>query len=583
MQFKMKVLILLCSVVSVAFSQNVGTNTQEQHLSLPMQVCSGPGSCSSEQTTVVMDANWRWTLLNFRIMQFKMKVLILLCSVVSVAFSQNVGTNTQEQHLSLPMQVCSGPGSCSSEQTTVVMDANWRWTHKTNEFVNCYTGNTWDASICPDAATCTQNCAVDGIDTNTWSGTYGVTTSGNALTLKFVTSGPFSKNIGSRVYLLATEDKYKRLRSHQSGGQCVPPFSSTDAFTATTLAATLAAAKASVDENGGIALDDLEATLRKNVKMFQLKNREFSLTVDVSNLPCGLNGAVYFVEMDEDGGLSKYPTNHAGAKYGTGYCDAQCPHDLKWINGETNSDGWVPASNDANSGAGKYGTCCFEMDIWEANSMAQSFTPHNCAVEGQYRCEGTECGDNESGDRYDGVCDKDGCDWAAYRLGQHDFYGPGKTVDTNQPFTLITQFITSDGTDNGDLVEIRRIYRQNGREISNTFANFPGVPAHDSVTDDYCTDIKNAFGDVQDFAQKGGMRAMGRALDRGLVLTMSLWDDHYAFMHWLDATYPEGSSEPGALRGPCPDDGGDPAELENTVPNSSFTLSDIRVGPIGSL
>ena len=38
--------------------------------------------------------------------------------------------------------------------------------------------------------------------------------------------------------------------------------------------------------------------------------------------------------MDEDGGLSKYPGNKAGAKYGTGYCDSQCPTDIKFINGE---------------------------------------------------------------------------------------------------------------------------------------------------------------------------------------------------------------------------------------------------------
>eukprot|EP00972_Heterocapsa_arctica_P037393 5504372-Heterocapsa_arctica.AAC.1 len=61
--------------------------------------------------------------------------------------------------------------------------------------------------------------------------------------------------------------------------------------------------------------------------MFKLKNREFSLDVDASNLPCGLNGAVYFVEMDKDGGKGK-GNNQAGAKYGTGYCDAQCPHDI---------------------------------------------------------------------------------------------------------------------------------------------------------------------------------------------------------------------------------------------------------------
>ena len=69
-------------------------------------------------------------------------------------------------------------------------------------------------------------------------------------------------------------------------------------------------------------------------QMFKLKNKEFTFDVDVSQLPCGLNGALYFIAMDEDGGLSKYSTNKAGAKYGTGYCDAQCPHDMKFISGE---------------------------------------------------------------------------------------------------------------------------------------------------------------------------------------------------------------------------------------------------------
>ena len=47
-------------------------------------------------------------------------------------------------------------------------------------------------------------------------------------------------------------------------------------------------------------------------------------------MPCGLNGALYFVEMAKDGGKSKYAGNKAGAAYGTGYCDAQCPHDIKF-------------------------------------------------------------------------------------------------------------------------------------------------------------------------------------------------------------------------------------------------------------
>ena len=86
--------------------------------------------------------------------------------------------------------------------------------------------------------------------------------------------------------------------------------------------------------------------------MFKLVNREFSFDVDVSALPCGLNGALYFVEMDEDGGVSKYPNNKAGAKYGTGYCDAQCPHDIKFINGEANIKNWTVDPKDKNSGTG---------------------------------------------------------------------------------------------------------------------------------------------------------------------------------------------------------------------------------------
>ena len=75
-----------------------------------------------------------------------------------------------------------------------------------------------------------------------------------------------------------------------------------------------------------------------NYQTFHLLNKEFSFQVDVSNLPCELNGALYFVAMDADGGLAKYPTNKAGAKYGTGYCDASCSRDTLFVNG------WVTLS-----------------------------------------------------------------------------------------------------------------------------------------------------------------------------------------------------------------------------------------------
>jgi cellulose 1,4-beta-cellobiosidase len=67
-----------------------------------------------------------------------------------------------------------------------------------------------------------------------------------------------------------------------------------------------------------------------------LNNKEFTFSVDVSKLPCGLNGALYFVEMDSDGGKSKYSGAQPGAEYGLGYCDAKCPNDLRIVNGEPN-------------------------------------------------------------------------------------------------------------------------------------------------------------------------------------------------------------------------------------------------------
>ena len=106
--------------------------------------------------------------------------------------------------------------------------------------------------------------------------------------------------------------------------------------------------------------------------MFKLINLEFTFDVDVSQLACGMNGALYFVEMEADGGASRFPTNKGGAKYGTGYCDAQCPHSVKYINGKANSGNWEPSPTDPISGKGYYGTCCAEMNIWQANRKSQA-------------------------------------------------------------------------------------------------------------------------------------------------------------------------------------------------------------------
>ena len=167
-----------------------------------------------------------------------------------------------------------------------------RWTHTTEvgKYDNCYdNAKGWDPTLCPNASACYANCAIEGVSAADYADNYGVHAANASLTLDF-THGPNASAASlasARTYLLSED--------------------------------------------------------RASYELLKLKNREISFDVDVSTLPCGVNGALYLVTMDSDGGMARHPQNKAGAALGTGYCDAQCPHDVKWINGEANCEGWVPS------------------------------------------------------------------------------------------------------------------------------------------------------------------------------------------------------------------------------------------------
>jgi len=424
----------------------------------------------------------------------------------------------------MPLWTCTDSG-CTKETKSVVLDANWRWLHN-GQYDNCYTDGEWDPTYCPDAVACSKQCYLDGVSSTGYQDTYGITTDTEGINLGFMTKGEHGANYGSRVYMMEDETKYK---------------------------------------------------------LFKLKNREFTLTVNMHTMPCGLNGAVYFVEMDEDGGTARSQgANEAGAKRGTGYCDAQCPHDLKFVNGEANMEGWNPESNPP---LGSYGVCCAEMDIWEANSRATAYTPHPCSITGAHACKGVECGDNTADQRYQGVCDKDGCDFNSYRMGDKLFYGRHSDfkVDAARPLQVVTQFITSDGTDAGDLVEIRRYYVQDGKIVPNSNSTIAGIRGN-SVTDEFCGQMKDKFGDINDYQRQGGLKSMGEALDRGMVLVFSIWDDGMANMAWLDSKYPADADPytPGVTRGPCEPGHGAPAYVRANYPEAAARYTNVMVGPIGS-
>ncbi|KAK2764496.1 hypothetical protein FQN54_009191 [Arachnomyces sp. PD_36] len=417
---------------------------------------------------------------------------IALSLLAASAAAQQIGQVTPEVHPKLPTQYCTKEG-CETRETTVVLDAQYRWTHTVGGEVDCkLASGALDPELCPDVETCAETCAVEGADYES----YGIITEGDALTLKLYTSSP-------RVYLLdANEEEY-------------------------------------VD--------------------FKLLNREFTYDVDASLLPCGVNGALYFSEMAADGDKSEL--NKAGAAYGTGYCDAQCPKNT-WVAGEANIDS-------------KYGACCNEMDIWEANSLVTAYTPHPCNATETRACSGAECEE---------VCDSPGCDFNAYRMGQQDFYGPNKTVDSTKPITVVTQFYTEDNKDDGALLSIERLYVQNGKVIENIHVNVDGFPEeYNYLDDEYCdieADVFNS-GDGYVFAKLGGMTEMGNALGRGMVLAMSIWSADNGGMLWLDGNTGD-VSLPGNLRGPCTADQEQAEYIEENYPDAAVVFSNIKWGEIGT-
>ncbi|KAH6613223.1 glycoside hydrolase [Chaetomium tenue] len=433
--------------------------------------------------------------------------------LMSLVSAQGVGTSTSETHPKITWKKCSSGGSCSTVNGEVVIDANWRWLHNADS-KNCYDGNEW-TDACSSTADCTSKCLLEGAE---YGKTYGASTSGDSLSLKFLTKHEYGTNIGSRFYLMNGASKYQ---------------------------------------------------------MFTLMNNEFTFDVDLSTVECGLNSALYFVAMEEDGGMKSYSSNKAGAKYGTGYCDAQCARDLKFVGGKANYDGWTPSSNDANAGVGALGGCCAEIDVWESNAHAYAFTPHACENNNYHVCEDTTCGGTYSEDRFAGDCDANGCDYNPYRVGNTDFYGKGLTVDTSKKFTVVSQFQQN---------KLTQFFVQNGKKIEVPGPKHEGLPTESSsITPELCSAMPEVFGDRDRFAEVGGFDALNKALAVPMVLVMSIWDDHYANMLWLDSSYPpDKAGTPGGDRGPCAQDSGVPSDVEAQHPDATVVWSNIRFGPVGS-
>lgn len=179
---------------------------------------------------------------------------------------------TPENHPKITTWQCTKAGGCVKQTNKIVLDSLYHTIYQKD--APQYDCGAWletpNATACPDIDSCQENCRQGGISDYA---DFGIQTDDDALLLEQL--APNGTLLTPRVYLLK--------------------------------------------EDGS------------EYEMLQLTGGEFSFDVDVSKLPCGMNGALYLNEMAADGGKSEL--NQAGAYHGTGYCDAQC-YVTPFINGE---------------------------------------------------------------------------------------------------------------------------------------------------------------------------------------------------------------------------------------------------------
>ncbi|KXX81013.1 Exoglucanase 1 [Madurella mycetomatis] len=438
---------------------------------------------------------------------------------LTLTAAQQVGNLQPETHPGLQWTQCTTNGNCSKIDGELTLDANWRWLHKIDDYRSCYEGQNWNAGVCNSDANCTAICALEGAQ---YKEVYGVVAGNDSFSQRLRTNFEFAYNIGSRLFLLESKNRYQT---------------------------------------------------------FTLLNNELAFDVDLSTVECGINSALFFVPMDPDGGQARFPTNKAGAEYGTGFCDSTCTRELKFIGGTANMEGWSPSATDEFGGKGNRGSCCPQLNVWTSNAHSFALSTHICPEyyvdQGfPFICDGSEC--LPPNDRGEMRCDRWGCSYNPYRMGNREFYGKGKRVDTARKFTVVTRFTETN---------ITQFFIQDGQKIDVPVPVWDGLPKEAGLSADMCGKQLEVFIERDAFGMNGGWdQNLQQLLTQPMVLSTSINVDHYAWNIWLDSTFPlEAKGELGFERGDCiPYENNDPFVVQNSYGNATVTWSNIRFGPIGT-
>lgn len=298
----------------------------------------------------------------------------------------------------------------------------------------------------------------------------------------------------------------------------------------------------SVDGKGGVKLryvtgsnvgSRLFLLNQGSYKLFDVRNKSVSFDVDISQVPCGINHAVYFIEIPQP---PKFKSGKSAAEFGLGYGDSQGPSDIKYYH---NGSQWVVNT-------AKVSLSAAEFDLAESNNQALQYTGHVCNK------TGISVNNNK--------CDKPGADVNYYRLN-----GKSLGIDFSKNFTIVTEFHDT---------YISRYYKQGSLVVYD-----------EPLNDTLAKQRHIRFGENPYGYNHSQMMASAA---RGWALIISLWyidsfcksnvnrdDSSSAEMRWLDSVYG------GSVRGTCdPSANYSPSYLRSKYPNAYAILSNFKVSPL---
>ncbi|KAJ4161916.1 hypothetical protein BFJ63_vAg13185 [Fusarium oxysporum f. sp. narcissi] len=423
------------------------------------------------------------------------RAILLGASLFASGYAQWPCGNIEEKHPPLTWYHCDQK-PCQKFYGAVVLDSTLR---ETNCCAGSFNIKDLHRTDCKkkDKDTCPVDCCIEGADYQA----HGISTDDTSLTLDLGASAPHTPKDLIRVFALKEDERYLAPR------------------------------------------------------LIDQRDSEYTFDLEIRNVPSGYKARVSLNWMWPDGGKSEAKGDKAGARYGTGYCDATCDLGQRFVEGRANYDGWVPSKHDPKLGKGRLGACCASFVLWEGNIESTDFSFSPCLPPWYHTCKDEKCSTR---------CFAFGCSWNPNGNRQKPFFGPGptNTIDSTKKFSVVNQWFAQQTPRVIAILKTRATYYiQDGKLYRSAPSDYrPNGALFNTMNKGFCKKMASDFKWGKRWRRAGTWWQRGRGNQYMMVPVFSLFRDReYDKIYRLE---------------------NDGKEFDDLPRNASVTFSNFRIGTI---